>query len=521
MQIQPLLSLAACALTLGAAAAQSAPRVLAIDELPAAEAGVRVLAATPATPAVPGAVARVATRAQEGASQQRAYLGVSLTDAEGGGASVSSVVSGSPAERAKLKAGDVVVSVDGSEIQDSAGLVDAVRSKKAGATVKLQVRRGDERFEREAVLGTTGVAVETPDAEPPAIAPHSGGVWIAREAEGGEPHTIELRQLDIDPMPEGVIELEGPDGNAKGRSVQIFRNLAGAGAEGDGGHGEGAQEHRVEVRAEAKSENGGKPEVKVWVNGKEIDGHAALEWVGDLEGIEIPEGAQLRRGLMMGDGGPFRVQFEGDEDGERRVSLRVLDVDGGSMDSGGRYVVRLDDGGGSMDSGGHAGPRGPISMMAVGGSSELQRRVKELEGQVERMQKEIAELKAALGQRPAGVRAGTLRRLIEDDLRLEAAEAPAAAEGPVRIRARRVAPGSLGADDFFIGINEGRAETATKGVDVPAPKAKAERAPKATEKATDKKPAQDPGTEELRKEIRDLMRAIERLEQRTGGGGGR
>jgi putative serine protease PepD len=77
-------------------------------------------------------------------SVQHAYLGVAL--ASEGAARIQSVSDGTPAARAGLRAGDVVVGVDGSAITTGAELRAAIDAKQPGDTVQLRIRRaGSER----------------------------------------------------------------------------------------------------------------------------------------------------------------------------------------------------------------------------------------------------------------------------------------------------------------------------------------------------------------------------------------
>jgi putative serine protease PepD len=66
-----------------------------------------------------------------------------------GGAEVVRVPSGTPASRAGLRQGDVVVAVDGKPVTDGIGLIVAIRSHQPGETITLTVERGDGREEVE------------------------------------------------------------------------------------------------------------------------------------------------------------------------------------------------------------------------------------------------------------------------------------------------------------------------------------------------------------------------------------
>ena len=84
-----------------------------------------------------------------------AFLGVSTTDNTAGttGATVAEVTAGSPAERAGLEVGDVIVAVEGDRVSGAASLSRLVSEQAPGSKVTLTiVRDGDER-ELEATLG--------------------------------------------------------------------------------------------------------------------------------------------------------------------------------------------------------------------------------------------------------------------------------------------------------------------------------------------------------------------------------
>jgi putative serine protease PepD len=88
--------------------------------------------------------AKSAAAIVKGEQIQIGYLGVSMGDATGGqdGAVVQEVTPDSPAARAGLQPGDVVVSIDGKAVQDRSELVAAIRGHKPGDKVTLVVDRG-------------------------------------------------------------------------------------------------------------------------------------------------------------------------------------------------------------------------------------------------------------------------------------------------------------------------------------------------------------------------------------------
>jgi S1-C subfamily serine protease len=68
------------------------------------------------------------------------------------GALVVEVVSDSPAAKAGLQSGDVIVSFGGVEITSNRKLVDAIRSHESGDTVQITFWRGSQQMQVEATL---------------------------------------------------------------------------------------------------------------------------------------------------------------------------------------------------------------------------------------------------------------------------------------------------------------------------------------------------------------------------------
>ena len=92
--------------------------------------------------AVPSNTVRsVVDQLREDGTAVHAYLGVSTGDAETGGARVASVMSGAPAADAGVRAGDVIESLGGTKVDDSAALSAAVDGHKPGDQVDVVVRR--------------------------------------------------------------------------------------------------------------------------------------------------------------------------------------------------------------------------------------------------------------------------------------------------------------------------------------------------------------------------------------------
>ncbi len=89
------------------------------------------------------AVKKVADTYIAGGKVQHAYLGISVGDTnDDSGAQIERVVSGSPADSAGLKAGDVITSLDGNPIRTSDDLTAAVAAKAPNDKVTIVVKRG-------------------------------------------------------------------------------------------------------------------------------------------------------------------------------------------------------------------------------------------------------------------------------------------------------------------------------------------------------------------------------------------
>lgn len=69
------------------------------------------------------------------------------------GAFIQRVVPGTPAEAAGLKAGDIIIKVNGEEISERYTLAEVIRSHKVGDKLKLTIDRNGEQLEFSATLG--------------------------------------------------------------------------------------------------------------------------------------------------------------------------------------------------------------------------------------------------------------------------------------------------------------------------------------------------------------------------------
>lgn len=116
--------------------------------------------------AIPGNYAvEVAQKIINGETVTHAYLGGSFQTVTpqnarennlsvNQGAYVAEVTSGSPAEQAGIRKGDIITSLDGEEITSSDGLVLAVRSHSVGDKVTLTLMRGSKQMSVDVTLGS-------------------------------------------------------------------------------------------------------------------------------------------------------------------------------------------------------------------------------------------------------------------------------------------------------------------------------------------------------------------------------
>lgn len=180
--------------------------------------------------------------AQEG---KRGWIGVLLENPQRAGADagsqpvegvrISRLVQGGPAGDAGLRAGDVILKIDGHPAESVQGLIVAIGKREPGGWIEFTVdRRGKDRTVRvrlgdrpertrglETVEGWIGAeAIDLP----PALREHFGasedaGVMISALVEGGPGHVAGLELGDV------VYEVDG----MPVRSVRRFYSMIGGG----------------------------------------------------------------------------------------------------------------------------------------------------------------------------------------------------------------------------------------------------------------------------------------------------
>lgn len=111
---------------------------------------------------------------------ERTFIGLQLEESrgEGEGAAVARVVPDSPAANAGIRAGDIVLKINGENLTRASELSDVVASRRPGDVLSLTLRRGDKEEEIKVTLGTDrgtasrpgfGFGTGRPEAGAPAI----------------------------------------------------------------------------------------------------------------------------------------------------------------------------------------------------------------------------------------------------------------------------------------------------------------------------------------------------------------
>jgi S1-C subfamily serine protease len=142
-------------------------------------------------------------------------LGVTVSDVEAadakaappGGARIEEVDSGSPAEKAGLKAGDIVVEFDGERVRSARQFTRLVQETPGGRTVTLTVMRGGQRQSLQA----------TPEGRPFSWSFDIDGDRIRRDVERGlREWERGLRDFRLD-LPSFGFRYDGPALGRRGR----------------------------------------------------------------------------------------------------------------------------------------------------------------------------------------------------------------------------------------------------------------------------------------------------------------
>jgi S1-C subfamily serine protease len=162
-----------------------------------------------------------ATALAEEARVPSAWIGVRLggTGTPDGGATLSGIFVDSPADRAGLRARDVLLSIDGETVAGPGDLVQKIGRREAGGWVHVELLRQDERIDLDLKLGQRPENIRAGDLRrgwigleameiPPSLREHFGagreaGVLVHEVASGSPAEAAGFRVGDV------VYEVEG------------------------------------------------------------------------------------------------------------------------------------------------------------------------------------------------------------------------------------------------------------------------------------------------------------------------
>ncbi|MEM1075135.1 MAG: Do family serine endopeptidase [Pseudomonadota bacterium] len=160
-------------------------------------------------------VTRVIAQLQEFGETRRGWLGVQIQDvtedmaeamglASTDGAAVNGVLEG-PAMDAGIEIGDVIITFDGKDVEDTRDLVRQVGNTAVGEAVEVIVRRGDETRTLEVTLGRREEAETVPA--------------VAQAEEDEAPVTTEMLGLTLNVLDDELREQLGADADTEGLAV--------------------------------------------------------------------------------------------------------------------------------------------------------------------------------------------------------------------------------------------------------------------------------------------------------------
>lgn len=98
----------------------------------------------------------------------RGYVGVSLSS---NGVAIDRVEPNTPAERAGLRAGDVLLRIGTTEARTTDQVIAHICSFRPGAVVEIEVQRGSERKRFKVKLGARPLELDTPRYYPDEVIP--------------------------------------------------------------------------------------------------------------------------------------------------------------------------------------------------------------------------------------------------------------------------------------------------------------------------------------------------------------
>ena len=167
----------------------------------------------------PGGAGAGGAGGQSNPTQSSTYIGITGDNGPSGGAQLSSVTEGGPAQRAGVLKGDIIVAINDKEVADYRETLDALRGKRVGDKVKLKINRGAEVKEIEVAFEnrpgpvrpyTASLGGQAPNAQDQQGAKgyEYGGIY--KSTDGGESWT-RINSLHSRPMYFSVVRVDPND----------------------------------------------------------------------------------------------------------------------------------------------------------------------------------------------------------------------------------------------------------------------------------------------------------------------
>ena len=183
--------------------------------------------------------------------QADVYLGIQGEDAPGG-ARLSAITEGGPAEKAGLQSGDVIQAVDDKPVANYEALSAQIRARKAGDEMRMKVARGEQALDITAKLESrpganrpygNSLGGQNPNIQDQqgSVGPDCGGVY--RSQDGGEswqrvnslnPRPMYFSQIRVDPNDDQYVYVLGVSQYLSSNGGATFRDDFGRGVHADG-----------------------------------------------------------------------------------------------------------------------------------------------------------------------------------------------------------------------------------------------------------------------------------------------
>jgi S1-C subfamily serine protease/photosystem II stability/assembly factor-like uncharacterized protein len=156
---------------------------------------------------------------QSNPPQSSTYIGITGDNGPSGGAQLSNVTEGGPAQKAGVLKGDIIVAINDKDVADYRETLDALRGKRVGDKVKLKINRGAEVKEIEVTFEnrpgpvrpyTASLGGQAPNAQDQQGAKgyEYGGIY--KSTDGGESWT-RINSLHSRPMYFSVVRVDPND----------------------------------------------------------------------------------------------------------------------------------------------------------------------------------------------------------------------------------------------------------------------------------------------------------------------